>query len=111
MRRFPLILTGALVVLTAGTVAQSGASATPLSAPTGLRLVLDDMNPVQDVAICFYIDGWNGPGLYDCGYRHRHGHGWHGRRDERQRQGHVNDRHRRGDFESRDESSDRRGRR
>lgn len=93
MCRFPLVLTAA-AFLTAGTLVPSIASATPLSAPTGL--VFDGMNPVQDVAICFYVDGWNGPGLYDCGFRHRRGHGWHGRRDGHQDQGRVNDRGRRG---------------
>ena len=36
-------------------------------------------SPATNVAICFYLDGWNGPGFYDCGYRHRRGHGWHGK--------------------------------
>jgi hypothetical protein len=36
-------------------------------------------SPVTKVAICFYLDGWNGPGFYECGYRHRRGHGWHGK--------------------------------
>jgi hypothetical protein len=27
---------------------------------------------------CFYVDGWNGPGWYWCGYAHRHGFGWGG---------------------------------
>src|SRR6266540_2821257 len=63
MRRFLLTLTATAAVLTAGALVPSGASATPL----GARLALDDMNPIQNVAICFYVDGWNGPGLYDCG--------------------------------------------
>src|ERR1700759_904438 len=41
--------------------------------------------PLQNVSICFYIDGWNGPGLYECGYRHRRGAGWVGRREEGRR--------------------------
>ncbi len=36
-------------------------------------------SPVTNVGICFYLDGWNGPGFYECGYRHRRGHGWHGK--------------------------------
>jgi len=27
---------------------------------------------------CFYFDGWNGPGWYRCGWRHRRGMGWGG---------------------------------
>jgi hypothetical protein len=81
MRRFRLALTAATAVLAAGALAPSSASATPLSPSTALRTVLDDMSPIQDVAICFYLDGWNGPGMYECGYRHRRGQGWHGRRE------------------------------
>jgi hypothetical protein len=80
MRRL-LFIAAAATALTAGAFIPS-ASAAPLGAPAGLRPSLDDMNPIQNVAICFYIDGWNGPGLYDCGFRHRHGRGWHGRRDD-----------------------------
>jgi len=111
MRRFLLTLTAAAAVLTAGALVPSSASATPLSAPAGLGLVLDGMNPIQDVAICFYVDGWNGPGLYECGYRHRRGHGWHGRRDGHQDQGRVNDRGRRGDYNDRNDFTEGRGRR
>jgi hypothetical protein len=93
MRRFLLTLTATAAVLTAGALVPSGASATPL----GARLAIDGMNPIQNVAICFYVDGWNGPGLYDCGSRHRRGHGWHGRRDGHNDQGRMNDRGRRGD--------------
>ena len=111
MRRFLLTLSAAAAVLTAGPLVPSGASATPLGAPTGLRLVIDSMDPVENVAICFYIDGWNGPGLYDCGYRHRHGKGWHGRRDGHNAQGRVDDRGRRGDHNGRNDSTEGRGRR
>ena len=27
---------------------------------------------------CWYLDGWQGPGWYWCGYRWRHGYGWGG---------------------------------
>jgi hypothetical protein len=36
-------------------------------------------SPVTNVALCFYLDGWNGPGFYDCGFRYNRGHGWHGK--------------------------------
>jgi hypothetical protein len=97
MHGFILSLSAATAVLTAGVLVPSSASATPLSAATGLRHVIDTMDPVENVAICFYVDGWNGPGLYDCGYRHRHGKGWHGRRDGHNAQGRADDRGRRGD--------------
>ena len=110
MHRFLLSLSAA-AVLTAGVLVSNSASATPLSAATGLRLVIDTMDQVENVAICFYIDGWNGPGLYDCGYRHRHGKGWHGRRDGHNAQGRVDDRGRRGDHNGRNDSTEGRGRR
>src|SRR3981189_627840 len=102
MRRFLLALTATAAVLTAGAAVPSGASATPLSAPSGLAL--DGMNPLQDVAICFYVDGWNGPGLYECGFRHRRGQGWRGRREGHNDNGRVrDDRGRRGDPDGRGE--------
>jgi hypothetical protein len=111
MRYFSLSLTAAAAVLTAGTLAPSIASATPLSAPKGLSIILDDINPVQSVAICFYANGWNGPGLYECGSRNRRGHGWHGRRDGNNDHGRANDRGRRGGYNDRNDSNDWRGRR
>ena len=85
MRRL-LFITAAATALTAGALAPSAAA--PLSSPAGLRSSIVDTNAIQNVAICFYIDGWNGPGLYDCGFRHRRGHGWHGRRNDHQVRGH-----------------------
>jgi hypothetical protein len=111
MRRFPLILTAAAAVLTVGTLTPSIASATPLSAPMALGIVVDDMNPIQDVAICFYVNGWNGPGMYECGYRNRRGHGWHGRRDGEHDQGRMNDRGRRGQYNSSNDAPEGRWRR
>ena len=51
----------------------------PLVPPSGMT---DELNVIEQVRLCFYLDGWNGPGMYECGYRHRHGEGWHGRREE-----------------------------
>jgi hypothetical protein len=50
-------------------------------------------SPVTNVALCFYIDGWNGPGMYDCGFRHRRGHGWHGKRHDRHHSGKHHSKH------------------
>jgi hypothetical protein len=36
--------------------------------------------PIENVAVCFYVDGWRGPGMYECGFRTRHGRGWVGER-------------------------------
>ena len=55
----------------------SRAEAMPLGVPAGAA---DPLNIVESVAFCFYIDGWNGPGMYECGFRHRRGMGWHGER-------------------------------
>jgi len=111
MHRLLLSLSAAAAVLTAGVLVPNSASATPLSAATGLRLVIDTMDPVENVAICFYVDGWNGPGLYDCGYRHRRGHGWHGRRDGHNDQGRVDNRGRRDEYNGRRDAPDGWGRR
>jgi hypothetical protein len=66
----------AIFASTCGFVA--AAHAMPLGSPA-----TDGLSVVEQVAICFYIDGWNGPGMYQCGYRHRHGNGWVGMREER----------------------------
>jgi hypothetical protein len=111
MHRFLISLSAATAVLTASALVPSSVSATSLSAATGLRLAIDTMDQVENVAICFYVDGWNGPGLYDCGYRHRHGKGWHGRRDGHNAQGRVDDRDRRDDRNRRNEGVEWQGRR
>ena len=51
--------------------------ATPVSAlPLQRPAVTIDVVPA---ATCFYADGWNGPGLYECGYRLDRGMGWLGK--------------------------------
>src|SRR6185312_16764307 len=63
----------------------SAAAATAMFAATGANAMPGSSNgvavdsPITNVALCFYLDGWNGPGFYDCGFRHRRGHGWHGK--------------------------------
>jgi hypothetical protein len=111
MHRFPLSLGAATAVLSAGVLVPNSASATPLSAATGQRLVIDTIDSAENVAICFYVDGWNGPGLYDCRYRHRHGKGWHGRREGHNAQGRVDDPERRGERNRRNEGVEWQGRR
>jgi hypothetical protein len=67
----------AIAIAAAGSLTPSRAQAMPLGLPAD---VVDQMNIVDPVALCFYIDGWNGPGMYQCGYRFRRGFGWHGHR-------------------------------
>jgi hypothetical protein len=101
MKRLLLSLTAAATVLAAGALVPSRAEASPLSASIGANAATEALSPIQNVAFCFYVDGWNGPGLYECGFRHRQGLGWHGHRDGdhrdgRNRQGRAMDGDRRG---------------
>jgi hypothetical protein len=80
MRRILLTVAAAAVILTTGSLVPNRAEATPLGAPASIPLAVA---PIENVALCFYVDGWNGPGLYQCGYRFRRGEGWYGRREER----------------------------
>jgi|KBSSwiStaDraftv2_1062776.scaffolds.fasta_scaffold337542_1 hypothetical protein len=74
-----------IAVLAAASLAPSRAQAMPLGLPAG---AIDQIDMTQAVALCFYIDGWNGPGLYQCGYRLRRGLGWHGHRDGHRHRSH-----------------------
>ena len=78
MYRFILTLSAVAAITATGTLT-SRIEASPLGAARGVAA--DSVTPVERIAICFYVDGWNGPGLYECGFRHRRGSGWHGRRD------------------------------
>jgi hypothetical protein len=82
MRRIPLTLAAAAVILTAAQLAPNRAEAIPLGAPASIAPAVAGA-PIENVALCYYVDGWNGPGLYQCGYRFRRGEGWYGRREER----------------------------
>jgi hypothetical protein len=62
-----------------GFVGSPAAYAMPAN-PVGSLQAIDELDQASKVAFCFYIDGWNGPGLYDCGFRMRRGMGWHGER-------------------------------
>ncbi len=79
MRRLVIAAVAGLTVAVAGSLTAPRAEAMPLAPPTGMT---DQFNMIDKVAVCFYFDGWNGPGFYECGYRHRRGRGWHGRRDD-----------------------------
>ncbi|MFZ1882439.1 MAG: hypothetical protein WAU53_02285 [Rhodoplanes sp.] len=103
MRKF-LIAAAGLTVVVAGSLTAFRAGAMPLALPAGMT---NQLNMVEQVKVCFYFDGWNGPGLYECGYRYRRGFGWHGRRDDRRRDFRGDDRRR--DFRGDDRRRDFRG--
>ena len=85
---YRLLLTGAAaaVVLTTASLIPNRAAAIPLSRLADMPLALKQVNPIQKVALCFYLDGWNGPGLYQCGYRRRFGEGFIRREREERRE-------------------------
>ena len=76
LRKSLIIAAAGLAIIATGSLT-SRANALPLGLPAD---AIDQMNNVDKVALCFYVDGWNGPGLYECGYRFRRGFGWHGHR-------------------------------
>jgi hypothetical protein len=80
MHRFLLTLTAAATVLATGALVPNRVEASPLSASMGGNLPIEALAPIENVAVCFYADGWNGPGLYQCGSHRRQGFGWHGPR-------------------------------
>jgi hypothetical protein len=92
-----LTLTAAATVLATGSLVPNRVEASPLSASMGANLAIEALAPIENVAICFYVDGWNGPGLYECGFHRRQGQGWHGPRGGDDRHGRDLDRDRRGD--------------
>jgi hypothetical protein len=97
MHRYLLPFTVIATILATGSLA-SRVEAFPVDGDIAARLANESSSPLKTVAICFYVDGLNGPGLYDCGFRYRRGHGWHGRRDADNRGRREFDRnHRRGD--------------
>ncbi len=97
MYRRLLTVTAAAAAVATGSLVQSRVEASPFGPSVGANLAIEALAPIENVAFCFYVDGWNGPGLYECGFRHRQGQGWHGPRggDDR-RSGNV-DRDRRSD--------------
>jgi hypothetical protein len=96
-----MLLTGAaaLAILTTASVMPNGAAAIPRSGLTEVPLALEQVNPIEKVALCFYLDGWNGPGLYECGYRRRYGEGFIRREREERRERFEDRRERRERFE------------
>ena len=77
MIRKALVIAAAGIAIAASSLAPSRANAMPNGLPAA---AVDQIDITEAVALCFYIDGWNGPGMYQCGYRIRRGFGWHGPR-------------------------------
>jgi len=107
MYRLLLTATAAAAILTTASLMPNCAAAIPLGAQTDLPVALEEINPIEKAALCFYIDGWNGPGLYECGYRRRYGEGFI-RREREERRERFEDRERRERFERERERRERR---
>ena len=100
---YRLLLTGtaAMAVITSASLIPTCAAAIPLSGWADISLALEQVNPIEKVALCFYFDGWNGPGFYQCGYRRRFGEGFIRREREERRERFEDRRERRERFEDR----------
>jgi hypothetical protein len=75
----------ALVALVAAGLSTTAGIANAAIAATDMTTAVDRLTLVDKADFlfgghrhCWYADGWNGPGWYWCGYRHRHGLGWGG---------------------------------
>jgi hypothetical protein len=77
IRKALITAAAGIAIIAAGSLAAPRANAMPNGLPAA---AIDQIDITEAVALCFYIDGWNGPGLYQCGYRMRRGFGWHGHR-------------------------------
>jgi hypothetical protein len=106
---YRLLLTGtaAMAILTTASVIPNCAAAIPLGGLADIPLALEQVNPIEKVALCFYFDGWNGPGLYQCGYGRRYGEGFVRREREERRERFEDRRERRERFEDRRERRER----
>jgi hypothetical protein len=110
MYRLLLIATAAAAILTTASLMPNCAAAIPLGGRADIPSALDEINPIEKVALCFYVDGWNGPGFYECGYRRRYGEGFIRREreerrerfEERERERFERERERRERFEERE---------
>jgi hypothetical protein len=107
-RLFPIVA-AATIFLATGALLPNRAEAAPWGA--AIPQAQDGMNPIETVALCFYPNGWAGPGLYQCGYSLRYGEGFYERREReerRERRDYYEDRRERRDrYEDRRERRDR----
>ena len=102
--------TAAVAILMSPSLVQNSAAAIPLSGLADIPLALEQVNPIKKVALCFYLDGWNGPGLYQCGYGRRYGEGFVRREREERRERFEDRRERRERFERFEDRRERRER-
>ena len=73
----------ALALIFAGAFFTS-AQAAPISGAESTKRLAVEFSDVQKTQVyvyggrryCFYVDAWNGPGWYRCGYGWREGYGW-----------------------------------
>jgi hypothetical protein len=103
MYRLLLAATAATAILTTASLVPNCAAAIPLGGLADIPVALEEVNPIEKVALCFYLDGWNGPGLYQCGYRRRVGEGFVRREREERRDRFEDRRERRERYEDRRE--------
>ena len=68
-------LAGVSVAIQPAMAGVAPAGAIPSAPPNGLE---EAQYRWRGRSYCFYFDGWNGPGWYRCGWRHRRGMGWGG---------------------------------
>ena len=82
MHRFVTKLIATAAILGASLFAP--AQAAPVGLPDGVRTAIDGLNIVELAHMmghhnyCWYEDGWNGAGWYQCGYAGRKNYGWGG---------------------------------
>lgn len=81
MRKSSLALVDALIIST-GLI--GSAQAAPVALPDRAQAAVDRLNIIEtvhmwnDQSYCWYDEGWNGAGWYQCGYASRRGYGWGG---------------------------------
>jgi hypothetical protein len=82
MRKLRLTLITATALIAGGS---SMVLAAPVGNPGEIRVATEELNLIEHAQYvwggrqyCWYVDGWNGPGWYWCGYALRRGHGWGG---------------------------------
>jgi hypothetical protein len=102
MYRSILTTAATSAILTTVSLIPNCAAAIPLAGLADFPMALEQLSPIEQVALCFYFDGWNGPGLYECGYRRRFGEGFIRREREERRERFEDRRERRERFEDRE---------
>lgn len=82
MKTYFVIAVSAIALMAGGSLGLQKAQAAPVSIaiPESAGLVQDAQFIYGDEEYCFYLDGWQGPGWYWCGYSWRYGLGWGGYR-------------------------------